>query len=497
MKKSFLLILALIIVLPITASTYEKPPVSCDTWVAIHDATAGDATILGKNSDRPIYDCQPLLLHKGKEYPEGATLKLEYREIPQVKETYTTLGSSPYWCWGYEEGINEHGVTIGNEAIFTKTFKEAAKAYKEGNGPELGLLGMDLLRLGLERGKTAREALMVITELVEKYGQFGSGVPTADHPSGGYDNSYIIADSREAWILETCGKRWVAKKVSSGVSSISNQPTIRTEWDKACDDLVEYALDKGWWPEDMKESFDFAWAYIDPETPRHLSHCRMMITRKLLKEREGTVDVPWMMRIARDHYEDTFLEGPYFAAAAPDFLTIDMYSSPAGFTWGNTASSCVSVMPTDKDGIPVFWWAPTPPGNSCYVPFFVHGSELPDVVSRAGTFGKRVVPPNEATKDKFSADSYWWLMRDLLDKTRGKPVGVKPGYWAKRHPIVRKRFDALEKKFREGLPEVVEKAKALRKEGRIDKAAEVLDAYTARCVKEVVSTVNELRRKFK
>ncbi len=500
-KKLSVIALVLILGLSISgqASTYEQPPVSCDTWVAMSDATAPGATILGKNSDRPIYDCQPLMFHPGKKYPNGTTLNLEYIDIPQVKETYTTLGSSPYWCWGYEEGVNEYGVAIGNEAIFTKTFKEAAEAYKKGKGPELGLLGMDLLRLGLERGKTAQEALAVITSLLEKYGQFGSGVPTADHPGGGYDNSYIIVDSKEAWILETCGKRWVAKKVTKGTTSISNQPSIRTEWDKACSDLVEYAINKGWWPRDKKASFDFAWAYIDPETPRHLSHCRMMITRKLLKEKVGVfskVDVRWMMRIARDHYEGTFLGGPYFNPASPDFLTIDMYASPAGFTWGNTASSCVAVLPTSDNELPVFWWAPTPPGNSCYVPFFVHGSKLPDIVSTAGTFGKRVVAPNIATQDSFSENSYWWLFRNLLDKTRGAPVGSKPGYWETRHPTVRAKFDALEKKFEAGLPKVIKEAVSLRKAGKEDEAAKVLDDYTAKCVKEVVETINELRKKF-
>ena len=52
-----------------------------------------------------------------------------------------------------------------------------------------------------------------------------------------------------------------------------------------------------------------------------------------------------MKRIARDHYEDTFLRGPYFDAADPDCLTVCMHNSPADFTWGNTASSCVAVLP--------------------------------------------------------------------------------------------------------------------------------------------------------
>jgi len=131
---------------------------ACDTMVALPDATTTGTTILGKNSDRPIYDCQPLMMNPRANHASGEPLKLEYIEIPQVPVTYATIGSSPYWCWGYEEGINEYGVAIGNEAIFTKTFTSAAAASKAGRAPARGLLGMDLLRLGLERGKTAREA---------------------------------------------------------------------------------------------------------------------------------------------------------------------------------------------------------------------------------------------------------------------------------------------------------------------------------------------------
>ncbi len=256
-------------------------PLSCDTMVALPDATTIGATILGKNSDRPVFDCQPLVHHPRQEHSPEASLELEYRTIPQVPQTYATTGSSPYWCWGFEEGFNEFGVAIGNEAIFTKTFADAAAASKAGTPPELGLLGMDLLRLGLERGRTAREALDVITSLVARYGQWGSGVPTMDHETGGYDNSYIIADSKEAWILETVGKRWVARRVTRGVAAISNQPSIRTQWDLASEDLVEYAIDKGWWPKDKKDEFDFARAYIDLKTPLQLSHLRVQRSRQL------------------------------------------------------------------------------------------------------------------------------------------------------------------------------------------------------------------------
>ncbi len=470
---------------------------ACDTWVAMKDITTTGTTILGKNSDRPIHDCQPLMMYPAKSWPKGSTLKLEYTEIPQVDKTYATIGSSPYWCWGYEEGINEYGVAIGNEAIFTKTFKEAAAAYKAGDKPKEGLLGMDLLRLGLERGKTARGALDVITSLVEKYGQWGSGVPTAGHCEGGYDNSYIIADGKEAWILETVGKRWVAKRVTKGYASISNEPSIRTEWDLACSDLVEYAIERGWWSKDKKDQFDFARAYIDDETPLHLSHCRAMRSREMLEQMAGKVSPRWMMAIARDHYETTFLKGPYFDAAMPDFLTICMHVSPAGFTWGNTASSCVAILPDAPGKLAQFWWTPCPPCNGAYVPFFIDGSALPKIMSTAGKAGKTVTAPPSAVKDEFSADSYWWLFRDLMDKVKGDPVKSLPGYYAKRNLQVRKAFNALEIRWEKEVTDLEAKVVDLKSKGNKKDAAKMLDAFTAGCVNDVVKTIGELKASWK
>ena len=132
---------------------------ACDTWVALRDATADRSVILAKNSDRPPMEAQPLVqVSRGKHEP-GETVKCTYISVPQAAETYEHIGSKIWWAFGYEHGMNEHGVAIGNEAVFSK------EPYQWGDG----LLGMDLVRLGLERGKTAYEAMHVIVELLGKY----------------------------------------------------------------------------------------------------------------------------------------------------------------------------------------------------------------------------------------------------------------------------------------------------------------------------------------
>jgi secernin len=458
-KLSSILILILATILGLTQSI-----TACDTWVALSNATSIAYTILAKNSDRPLFDCQPLVFHPRKKWPSGSNLNLGRITIPQVEETFATLGSSPYWCWGYEEGINEYGVAIGNEGIFTKTLHEAIKAHKKGKGPEFGPTGMDLLRLGLERGKTAREALGVITTLVEKYGQFGSGTPALGM-DGAYENSYIIADSREAWILETAGKRWIARRYTKGVTSISNKLSIKTEYDLVSTDLIDHAISKKWWTKDQKDKFNFEKAYsLDVGVYKMQSsraHNRQACSQRLLEEKEGKVTPRWMMRIARDR------------------------SSNPSIDLDQTASSCVAILPNTSDEPPVFWWCAATPSSSCYVPFFVHGSKLPAIVSAAGPIGNSVTPPSEVEPDSFSDQSYWWLYRDLCDK-----VNLD---WKERNAVVRAEFDKLEKEFAAGIPAVIARAVELRKAGKVDAAAKILDDYTAECVKKSVAKVNELR----
>ena len=175
--------------------------VACDSLVALGGATADGATLFAKNSDRPAAECQPLVQLPGAALRPGRrACAAPYIEIPQVAETARVIGSRPYWCWGFEHGLNEHGVAIGNHTVFTKDALGAP-----------GLIGMDLVRLGLERARSAAQAAEVITALVEAHGQGGSGYADKDWP---YHNSFLIADRREAYRLETSDRRWAVRRVA-------------------------------------------------------------------------------------------------------------------------------------------------------------------------------------------------------------------------------------------------------------------------------------------
>ena len=219
--------------------------------VAVATATADGVVWFGKNSDREPGEAQ-LVEHLPARAHDAAKLRCTYLEIPQARHTFEVVLSRPFWMWGAEMGANERGVAIGNEAVFTKL-----PYAKE------GLLGMDLLRLALERADCAREALNLITDLLARHGQ--GGACGYRNKKFRYHNSFLIADPQEAWVLETADKYWVAEKIK-GIRTISNVLTIGKEFDLVSPDAYEFARSQGWCQ--SAADFDFARCFGDPKQAR-------------------------------------------------------------------------------------------------------------------------------------------------------------------------------------------------------------------------------------
>uniref|UniRef100_A0A2I4AN05 Secernin-3 isoform X2 n=1 Tax=Austrofundulus limnaeus TaxID=52670 RepID=A0A2I4AN05_AUSLI len=317
-------------------------PSSCDTFVALPPSTEGQHIIFGKNSDRPCDEVQEVVYFAARDHDPDEKLECTYIEIEQVAHTYAVVLSRPAWLWGAEMGANEHQVCIGNEAVWGRESADGEEA----------LLGMDLVRLGLERADTAEKAVDVIADLLGRYGQGGSCME--DECGFTYHNSFLVSDRKEAWVLETSGKYWAAEKVEGGYRNISNQYGITTKIDKEHPEMRAYAQSKGWW--DGKTEFNFAAVYSYLTTARiESAGSRYCDGKKLLEKRNGHITAEAMMDILRDKDSGINMEGMFM-----------------------TTGSMVSVIPTDPALPGVHYFTATPdPERSVFKPFiFVKNARL-------------------------------------------------------------------------------------------------------------------------
>jgi secernin len=260
----------------------------CDTILAPLTTTAKQVTLFGKNSDRGRNEAQILEYRPRSEHANGSELRCTYITIPQARRTHAVLLSRPFWIWGAEMGANEFGVVIGNEAVQARGAAPEAEA----------LLGMDLLRLGLERGETAEEAVSAMAKLLETHGQGGNcGHLKIDY----YSNSFIVADATSAFVLETVGREWLVERVS-GVRTISNIYSIGRNPHRVSLGLARLLRDSSWTTD---PSPDYAEVIADPET-QHIGEpaARRARSTQLLTTRMGRLTVADMIAALRDHNHD-------------------------------------------------------------------------------------------------------------------------------------------------------------------------------------------------
>lgn len=423
---------------------------SCDNFALTAAFTALGSNLHAKNSDRPVGEAQGLRFYPAADHPEGATLQCTDLTIPQVGHTYAVLGSQPYWIWGFEMGINECGVSIGNEAQGSKCPRET----------EEGLLGMDLLRLGLERGATAREAAKVITDLLTRYGQNANASPLYDRR---YENSYLLMDQNEILVLETAGREWVMKTVRDW-TAISNCYSIRKDFDEASARVEALARENRWLS--AKEPFDFAKAYTLPADRQKNAVPRWRRMGSLIENADKPITLQEAKNICRDHFDGLINEsrfGPFLGT----FYSICMHAeTPMGF---QTVASMISYYDA-KLGI-LCRYAVSLPCCSVYLPVYF-GRKTPEALATVG--------------EKYDGNSLWWVCERLA-----MAVSVDEERFA---PFVRQALMTLEQKLEQQAQAAEEKARdaqdleplfALSQE-----AVEQLRALAQNLTEEICAAVN-------
>lgn len=406
-----------------------KPCDSCDTMVVFGDSTVSGNTMFAKNSDRPAHEAQPLELNARAQHSPGMDAGCQFVRVPQIDTT---------WRHGYEHGLNEHQVSIGNE--YLPAIMEAS--------PELRLIGMELVRLGLERGATAREAVYVITSHVEEFGQ-GSFSNDADVYT--YNNSYIVADPLEAFVIEAVGHDWAVKELID-TTSISNIGSIRDDWTSTS-------------KTEAGEHFDWAVAFTQ-ETENPNAVRRQYRTDDLLCSHRSNIDAQTMMSIMSDHSLDDDISSD-FNPFPGDIRGVCVHA--IGDNVQNTTASLIADFCADGSRLPVYWRTLYSPCMGLYYPVFLEG-ELPSHLA---------IGDAEKTDD-----SPWWMFHELTKS------GLVEGH--DRIAQIRDGWIPLQKELLETAYELARQGAELIRNGRESDANRMLTKYMAGSVSRMLVTTREL-----
>ncbi|MBK7478136.1 MAG: C69 family dipeptidase [Haliscomenobacter sp.] len=367
----------------------------CDTFVSMPGHSLSGNVIFGKNSDREPDEAQAILRVPALRQ-EARSVRCTFISIPQAAETFEVILSKPFQMWGAEMGVNEHGLAIGNEAVFTKM--PLAKK-------NTGLTGMDMLRLALERCRTADQALGQIVQLLADFGQDACG--GYRNQRFFYSNSFLIADPEEAWVLETAGPFWAAQKVRSGFRSISNALTIGEDFDLIHDKAIDYAKNKG--GSKKGRPFRFSDAFSDWfYTRMGRGRIRQARTAGLGSACSGALNVHEALCMLSTHYP----EGESFTPTRCNTASVCMHAT--GLT--NPSNTTGSMVAEIRRKAPhTVWLTGTSfPCLSVWKPFFLGPGY-------AGTWEKDLPLPGAAPDE-----SLWWSAENVHRKIARQYQKRKP-----------------------------------------------------------------------
>lgn len=359
----------------------------CTTFMAHGKALgAGKGTIITKNRDLGSQTLSEIGYHEAAAHPKGALYKAAYIDIPNVEKTNKFIGSRSAGRWGYGMGVNEYQVIVADNDAPSRDMLGFKKSLHDN----------DLVRIVLERAKTAREGVDVIAAIVPKFGQAWNGI------------IFEIGDPNELWVVAVTGPRWVAKKYTDTVTARSNQYQIGDDYDLAAPDLVSFAIEQGWVPAGT-ERINFTKVYstdqLYPENNElekrknveklYNTEVRYQRAMELLKAKEGALTPKDFMTFARDHYDTYTLPGgekiemkqtPFYSSDIMEWKEWLAYEPENRMTdkhmfirsichhgvGGSTAASAILMARPDvPNELGAMIHAFMPPCNSLYIPFYV------------------------------------------------------------------------------------------------------------------------------
>ncbi|MBE9468137.1 MAG: C69 family dipeptidase [Bacteroidetes bacterium] len=408
------------IILPILFILLVKTAFPCTNIIVTKGASNNESTMIAYLCDgefHPTYRIFP-----AADYAKGEYLNItDYAgkilgRIPQLAHTYKVMG--------YHD-MNEFQVAMGETTFGGREELIDTTAF---------LNYWQLMNITLQRAKTAREAIKVLTELVEKYGYASSG------------ESFSIADPNEAWLLEMIGTgpkgkapAWVALKIPDGYicahankSRIGEFPLNDSKNCLYSKNIISFAIKNGYYNPKSGKPFKFNEAYA-PSTPSNLRYCSTRVWSiyrrvapslnlssdynravkganryPLWIKPEKKLGVDNVMSLVRDHYEGTEFDMTKGLAAGPfgnpnrcrplvcksDSTTVAWERAISTYNTGfSIITQSRSSLPNEIGGLT--WYGVDDAYFTCYTPIYAGATDV-DTAFKTGSM------------KKFSWESAWW-----------------------------------------------------------------------------------------
>jgi secernin len=393
-----------------------------------------------------------LIQQPSQEFASGESVHTQFLRIPQARHTFALLAFQPDGWWGFSHGVNEHGVAAA--VVNLRSLLQSANP---------GLTGGDLVRIALARSQTARQAVECLTGLVERHGQSPS--PGASDTSGS-DHGFLVADSTEAFAVETADRFWVFQEINE-VRAMGNASVIHQDWNRIAGGLAGNAIERGWWPGDGTK-LDYASAVSHDPTGQASGLRRWGRATSLLEQQNGHIDLNFFRRVLADHYEGTHCEvEPFRAVPGPVPLCQHGHGSITHFTH----TSFIVQLNAAPAQLPIAWWAFGPPCIHVYFPLFFEG-EIPSAFSG----------PRSAEAGDFAARLL--RLHDAAQTTRGVAEHV------------RESFGLLQARFDREAAEFAMEAAGMKLDGDTKKLAYLASSFMLHIVERFETILEELENTY-
>lgn len=404
---------------------------ACTTIIVGNRASEDGSVMVAHSEELGISNAQHFVSVPRKTYEEGDVFTLfSGATIPQPEVTYAYLASKVYDIdpvpGDFTGGINEHQVTVGNNMAWTR---DLPPEYQDDPWyvDDQGVLWSEFTQLVLERAKTAREGVKLMGYLVENYGLTGDP-----------GTMFAIADPNEGWWIEIAKAdedQWIAERspdreatMRANAFRIGEVDFDRLERGKNPKDIlyspniVDFAIDKGWYDPEIDGPFNFTEVYGCPErTPRPANTVRHELVDKKLADLGRNITINDLKSILRWHFEDTEMD------LSDDYDTSPHFTGVRTICRHNTIMSSVAHLrnripgkPQMPDEFKGMIWKNM--GTSCtgtFIPYYVGTLEF--------------ATPYTVGTGEYSPDSAYWIfneLTELVDEDYKERHGMVKDHWA-------------------------------------------------------------------